>query len=63
MKSTLVLLQKAIQGLVVMSQDLETMFFSFMNSKVPENWEKYAYPSLKPLGSWVIDMIERLVWD
>ena len=32
-----------------------------MNSKVPVNWEKWAYPSLKPLGSWVIDLIHRLV--
>jgi dynein heavy chain len=61
MKNTLGLLQKAIQGLVVMSIDLESMFNSFLNSKVPENWEKVAYPSLKPLASWVIDLIQRLV--
>jgi dynein heavy chain len=44
-----------------MSMELERMFNSFFNSKVPENWENVAYPSLKPLASWVADLIERLV--
>lgn len=61
MKNSLGLLQKAIQGLVVMSLELEKMFVSFIDAKVPENWEKVAYPSLKPLGSWVTDLIQRLV--
>lgn len=47
-------LQKAIKGLVVMSIDLEKMFSSFLNYRVPEMWQKVAYLSLKPLGSWVI---------
>lgn len=62
MKSSLANLQKAIQGLVVMSLELEKMFNSFLDQKVPENWENVAYPSLKPLGSWVADLIQRLVW-
>lgn len=61
MKSSLANLQKAIQGLVVMSLELEKMFNSFLDQKVPENWENVAYPSLKPLGSWVADLIQRLV--
>jgi len=32
-----------------MSLDLEKMFYSFTNGKVPKNWEVVAYPSLKPL--------------
>lgn len=43
-----------------MSQDLEYMFASFLNNKVPENWQKVAYPSLRPLSSWVKDFIERV---
>jgi dynein heavy chain len=45
-----------------MSFELEKMYTSFFNQKVPDNWENVAYPSLKPLGSWVTDYIERLVF-
>ena len=30
------------------------------NNKVPANWEVAAYPSLKPLASWIKDLHERL---
>ena len=43
-----------------MSLTLEKIFTSFLNQKVPENWEDVAYPSLKPLASWTTDLIERL---
>jgi dynein heavy chain len=45
-----------------MSLDLENMYTAFLNSEVPENWTKVAYPSLKPLGSWVTDFVERMVF-
>jgi len=35
MKSTLINLDKAIQGTVVMSMELEMMFNDFLNNKVP----------------------------
>lgn len=28
--------------------------------QVPEAWAAKAYPSLKPLSSWVTDLLERL---
>ena len=36
------------------------MYSSFQNGKVPKNWEKVAYPSLKPLTSWYTDLLERV---
>ena len=51
---------KAIDGLVVMSSDLEIVFNKVFDNQVPEVWSKVAYPSLKPLGSWIIDLIKRL---
>lgn len=36
------------------------MFNAFLDKKVPEIWVNVAYPSLKPLGSWVNDFIERV---
>ena len=62
MRATLTDIQKAIKGLVVMSLELERMSQSFLNAKVPEAWAKVAYLSLKPLGSWVKDLVERLVF-
>ena len=60
MRHSLVQLQKAIRGDVVMGQELERMYSSFLNQKVPKNWTDQAYPSLKPLGSWVKDLIARV---
>lgn len=59
-RSTLVNVDKAIDGFVVMSQDLELVFNSIFDNKVPDIWSKAAYPSLKPLGTWVNDFVDRL---
>ena len=60
MVSTLDSLVKAIAGTVVMSQDLELMFNRFTDNKVPLNWEAVGYPCLKPLSSWMKDLILRM---
>lgn len=60
MKGSLEELQKAIKGLVVMSSELDSMYLSMLNQQVPGNWERVAYPSLKPLMSWFRDLLERV---
>ncbi|RUS78759.1 hypothetical protein EGW08_013475 [Elysia chlorotica] len=55
-------LQKAIKGLVVMSQQLEDMSNSIFINAVPTMWSGKAYPSLKPLASWVTDLIARMAF-
>jgi dynein heavy chain len=62
MKKSLDELQKAIRGDVVMSLELEQMYINFLIQKVPARWVEYAYPSLKPLGSWVNDLIARVAF-
>ncbi|XP_060621830.2 dynein axonemal heavy chain 1 [Anolis sagrei] len=53
-------LLKALIGLVVMSSQLELMSNSLYNNIVPEKWNSKAYPSLKPLASWVNDLLLRI---
>eukprot|EP00753_Platysulcus_tardus_P001929 PLAT11596.21.p1 GENE.PLAT11596.21~~PLAT11596.21.p1 ORF type:complete len:1541 (+),score=910.45 PLAT11596.21:361-4623(+) len=53
-------LQLAVRGQVVMSSELEAVGNSMVNGFVPDSWSAVAYPSLKPLGSWVIDLLARV---
>jgi len=55
-------LRKALQGLVVMSSDLDSVLTALQTNKVPTLWAKKSYPSLKPLGGYVSDLIARLAF-
>jgi len=60
MKKTLGQLELAMQGLSVMSRELETMYQAFILQKTPENWAKLCYVSLKPLAAWCTDLFTRV---
>jgi dynein heavy chain len=53
------LLVDAVNGLVVMSDQLSEMYTAFINGRVPVLWASAAYPSMKPLVSWFSDLIAR----
>ncbi|KAM9330540.1 dynein axonemal heavy chain 6 [Gastrophryne carolinensis] len=59
LRNSLETLNKAIAGFVVMSEEMERIYKSFLNNQVPTLWADAAYPSLKPLGSWVKDLLLR----
>jgi len=58
--STLHTLKNAIKGLAVMSEEMDLMYNSMLNNKVPENWSAISYPSLKPLTSWIENLLQRI---
>lgn len=58
-RASCVELQKGIKGLVVMSADLDSIFDALYSAKVPAAWLK-TYPSLKPLGAWTRDLMQRI---
>jgi len=59
-RATLKDLQKAIQGTIVMNDNLENIFVSMQNGRTPGAWLSKSYPSLKPLGGYVADLLARL---
>ena len=59
-RESLVMLQKATKGLVVMNAELENVASSLAVGRLPSLWAKRSYPSLKPLGSYITDLFDRL---
>jgi dynein heavy chain, axonemal len=59
-RQTLSDMQKALQGLTVLSADLDSMYSSFLADQVPQLWTAVSYASLKPLGSWYRDLLARV---
>jgi len=56
---TLQRLRKGINGTVLMSSELDDVYDALAANKVPAAFLK-AYPSLKPLTSWTLDLIRRV---
>ncbi|KAL0129633.1 hypothetical protein PUN28_001711 [Cardiocondyla obscurior] len=52
-------LQRSIKGSVLMSRELEEIFVCMYDGRVPSLWLT-AYPSLKLLGAWTRDLINRV---
>ncbi|XP_071963333.1 dynein axonemal heavy chain 6-like [Antedon mediterranea] len=55
-----VFLQQALKGEVVMSEQLEEMYYALLAQKVPTLWKVAAYASCKPLGGWLLDLQQRV---
>lgn len=61
-RTSLINVGKAIRGEVPLSSELEEVCMRLLNNQVPDMWHARAYPSLKPLASWIVDFLERLTF-
>merc|ERR1712070_250512 len=52
-------MQLAVQGLLIVTPELEEIMDAMLNFQVPKAWGT-AYPSLKPLASWTRDLMRRV---
>ncbi|KXZ48211.1 DHC-9 protein [Gonium pectorale] len=61
-RTSLHLLGKAVKGLALMSGELDAVGRALFDGKVPELWLKKSFPSLKPLGPYVKEVLERVAF-
>lgn len=60
MAVTLAELQKALQGIVGMSNELDDLAECLYNGTLPNSWRRLAPQTLKGLGSWMTHFARRL---
>lgn len=51
---------KATKGLIVITDELESVAESILLGKIPQMWLRYSYPSIKSLADYIKDLIQRL---
>ena len=53
-------LVRALKGLTIISNELEEILNAVITNRLPEEFAKYSYPSMKPLSSYLVDMLWRI---
>eukprot|EP00854_Cymbomonas_tetramitiformis_P002297 gene2297-3019_t len=59
-RASLLDIRKAVRGMILSSDVLDMSMASINNGKVPAQWLKKSFPSLKPLGSYIKELLERI---
>ncbi|CAE8610871.1 unnamed protein product [Polarella glacialis] len=56
------LFRRAVKGMVVMTEDLESIGKGLFMNMVPEGWAGVGFLSQKPLTSWYKDLLDRIAF-
>lgn len=59
-KRSLIELNLGLKGDLTMTEPMENLTKALANDTVPDAWIKLAYPSLRPLGSWLVNLLQRV---
>ncbi|KAK9808985.1 hypothetical protein WJX72_007373 [[Myrmecia] bisecta] len=60
MKRSLAELDLGLKGDLTMSEPMERLMTALADDAVPGSWALLAYPSLRPLGSWLLNLLQRV---
>ncbi|CAD7696266.1 unnamed protein product [Ostreobium quekettii] len=60
MKRSLAELDLGLKGDLTMSEPMEKLMRALAEDAVPGSWRNLAYPSLRPLGSWLQNLLQRI---
>eukprot|EP00921_Rhytidocystis_pertsovi_P023460 GHVQ01037522.1.p1 GENE.GHVQ01037522.1~~GHVQ01037522.1.p1 ORF type:complete len:390 (-),score=46.29 GHVQ01037522.1:403-1572(-) len=53
-------LELGLKGELTMSDAMEAMIQSLYQDKISPSWAKLAFPSTRPLGSWLVNLKQRI---
>ena len=59
-RNSLLNVQNALDGIIIMSESYENLANDIQNNRVPSHWNDVAYPSTKSLPQWVEDFGNRV---
>lgn len=59
-EESLINIRKGLKGEIVFSFELEHALATILVGKVPSDWMKVSYPSLKPLAAYIKDLGDRI---
>lgn len=59
MKRSLAELDLGLKGDLTMTEPMERLMKSLATDAVPGSWRTLAYPTLRPLGSWLQNLLQR----
>lgn len=60
MRRSLGELDLGLKGDLTMSEPMEKLMHALAADVVPASWATLAYPSLRPLGSWLVNLLQRV---